>query len=145
MAEPQAWFEGFGSSDDGDAVRASLHARNPSDSMQAADLLSLITSATTCADRMMRRRIVTLICIALVTAGILLLVAGALPYEWLQSYGALVRRARAHGIPTPVNQTIVEVVKGLEAAGRRDGEKLDEKALEAAAQDNPRNGRWGEA
>ena len=67
MAEPQAWFEGFGSSDDGDAVRASLHARNPSDSMQAADLLSLITSATTCADRMMRRRIVSVPCDPFVT------------------------------------------------------------------------------
>ena len=38
------------------------------------------------------------------------------------------RKAReAHGIPVPANQTIVAVVKGLEAAGRRDGSKLDEK------------------
>jgi len=42
---------------------------------------------------MKRRRIVRLICIALATAGILLLVAGALPYERMQSFGALVRRA----------------------------------------------------
>jgi 2-dehydropantoate 2-reductase len=55
--------------------------------------------------------------------------------------GALVRRAKALGIDVPVNRTIVEVVKGLEAAGRRDGARLDEPALEAAAQKNPR-GRW---
>jgi hypothetical protein len=42
---------------------------------------------------MMRQRIVTLICVALVTSGILLLIAGGLPYERMQSFGALVRRA----------------------------------------------------
>ncbi len=56
---------------------------------------------------------------------------------------ALVRRARAHGIPVPVNEAIVRVIKGREAAARRDHSKLDEPALEAAARANPRNHRWG--
>ncbi len=59
--------------------------------------------------------------------------------------GALVKRAKALGIPVPANEMIVLAVKAMEAAGRRDGTKLDEQALEAAAEKNPRNGRWGEA
>ena len=57
--------------------------------------------------------------------------------------GALVRRARTHGIPTPVNEAIVRVIKGREAAARRDGSSLDEAALEEAGRANPRAGRWG--
>ena len=43
---------------------------------------------------------------------------------------ALVRRAQVHGIPVPVNEAIVRIIKGREAAARRDGSKLDEPALE---------------
>jgi len=56
-----------------------------------------------------------------------------------------VQRAKALGIPVPANEMIVLAVKALEASGARDGSKLDEPALEAAARANPRNGRWGEA
>jgi 2-dehydropantoate 2-reductase len=59
--------------------------------------------------------------------------------------GALVRRARTLRVPVPVNETIVLTVKSLEAAGRRVGRNLDEKALEAAARGDPRGARWGEA
>jgi 2-dehydropantoate 2-reductase len=59
--------------------------------------------------------------------------------------GALVRRASAHGIPVPANEMIVLVVKAMEAAGRRGGSALDEKALEAAGRADPRRGRWGNA
>lgn len=57
--------------------------------------------------------------------------------------GALVKRARFHGIPAPVNEAIVRVIKGRETAARRGGSNLDEPALEAAARADPRNGRWG--
>ena len=57
--------------------------------------------------------------------------------------GALVERARRHGIPTPVNEAIIRVVKGREAAARRDSAKLDEPVLEAAARADARQGRWG--
>jgi 2-dehydropantoate 2-reductase len=57
--------------------------------------------------------------------------------------GALVKRARALGIPVPANEMIVLAVKAIEAAGRRDGSALDEPKLEAAARQDPRNGRWG--
>ncbi len=56
---------------------------------------------------------------------------------------ALVRRAQVHGIPVPVNEAIMRVIKGREAAARRDGSKLDEPALEAAGRADPRNDRWG--
>jgi 2-dehydropantoate 2-reductase len=56
---------------------------------------------------------------------------------------ALVRRAKAHGIPVPANEAMVRVIKGREAAARRDGSKLHEAALEAAARADPRNDRWG--
>jgi 2-dehydropantoate 2-reductase len=57
--------------------------------------------------------------------------------------GALVTRAKALGIAVPVNETVVAVVKALEAAGRRDGRRIDEAALEAAARADPRGERWG--
>ena len=57
--------------------------------------------------------------------------------------GALVKRAKALGIPVPANEMIVLAVKAIEAAGRRDGKALDEKALEAAGRADPRRGRWG--
>jgi 2-dehydropantoate 2-reductase len=57
--------------------------------------------------------------------------------------GALVGRARGLGIPVPVNQTVVEAVKALEAAGRRKGNEIDEARLEAAARADPRGQRWG--
>jgi len=57
--------------------------------------------------------------------------------------GALVKRAGALGIKVPANEMIVAAVKAIEAAGRRDGTKLDEAKLEAAARKDPRNGRWG--
>jgi 2-dehydropantoate 2-reductase len=57
--------------------------------------------------------------------------------------GALVARARALGIPVPVNETIVAIVKSLEAAGGRGPRQLDETALEEKARAEPRAGRWG--
>jgi 2-dehydropantoate 2-reductase len=57
--------------------------------------------------------------------------------------GALVGRARALGVPVPVNETIVNIVKGLEAAGGRQARVLNEAALEREAAAEPRNGRWG--
>jgi 2-dehydropantoate 2-reductase len=59
--------------------------------------------------------------------------------------GALVERARAHGIAVPANEMIVLAVKAREAAAARDGDALDEAALEAAARNDPRAGRWGRA
>ena len=57
--------------------------------------------------------------------------------------GALVKRAQALGISVPANEMIVAAVKAIEAAGRRDGTKLDEAKLEAAARKDPRGLRWG--
>jgi 2-dehydropantoate 2-reductase len=59
--------------------------------------------------------------------------------------GAVVKRARALGIATPVNETIVAVVKALEAERRRRIDKpvIDEMSLEAAAKADARKGRWG--
>lgn len=57
--------------------------------------------------------------------------------------GALVKRAKALGISVPANEMIVLAVKAIEAARRRDGNLLDEKALEAAGRSDPRRGRWG--
>jgi 2-dehydropantoate 2-reductase len=56
---------------------------------------------------------------------------------------ALVRRAQVHGIPVPVNEAIVRVIKAREATARRNGPKSDEQALEATARANPRTERWG--
>jgi 2-dehydropantoate 2-reductase len=57
--------------------------------------------------------------------------------------GALVKRAQALGIAVPFNEAIVLAVKGIEAAKKRDGNALDEKALEAVGRRDARNGRWG--
>ncbi len=57
--------------------------------------------------------------------------------------GALVRRAAELGIAVPVNETIVNAIKALEAAGARPEAALDEKALEAAAALHPRGESWG--
>jgi 2-dehydropantoate 2-reductase len=59
--------------------------------------------------------------------------------------GALVRRANELGVLVPVNETIVQAIKGREAAGLRKDADIDEAALEAAARSDPRNGRWGRA
>jgi 2-dehydropantoate 2-reductase len=59
--------------------------------------------------------------------------------------GALVRRAKELGVPVPVNETIVQAIKGREAAGTRSDADLDEAALEAAAGSDPRGDRWGRA
>ncbi len=58
--------------------------------------------------------------------------------------GALVRRAKELGIPTPVNETIVFAIQGREAANARSEAAIDEAALESAARQSPRGGRWGE-
>jgi 2-dehydropantoate 2-reductase len=54
--------------------------------------------------------------------------------------GALVREARALGVPVPVNEALRLAVLALEARARRraDPRPLDEAALEAAARDEPR-------
>jgi 2-dehydropantoate 2-reductase len=54
--------------------------------------------------------------------------------------GALVREAKALGIPCPFNEAIVMVVKSLEARARLRAEspEIDEPALEAAARATPR-------
>lgn len=59
--------------------------------------------------------------------------------------GALVAKGRTLGVPTPVNEAVTLVVKGREAANaaRRSSPQLDEPSLEAAAREDPRNGRWG--
>jgi 2-dehydropantoate 2-reductase len=59
--------------------------------------------------------------------------------------GALVRRARSLGIPTPVNETIVAIVKALEVQRRMrmKNPTVDEPTMEAAARVDARNGRWG--
>lgn len=52
---------------------------------------------------------------------------------------ALVREAAALGVPVPVNETLAQIVKGLEQSRRRSvfGPPLDEAALEAAAAREP--------
>jgi 2-dehydropantoate 2-reductase len=59
--------------------------------------------------------------------------------------GALVRKARSLGIPTPVNETIVAVVKAIETQRRMrvKDPTVDEPTLEAAAKADARRGRWG--
>jgi len=57
--------------------------------------------------------------------------------------GALVARAKELGIAVPVNETVVLVVKALEAAGLRKGKDIDEATLEAAARADLRGERWG--
>jgi 2-dehydropantoate 2-reductase len=59
--------------------------------------------------------------------------------------GALVLRAREFGVPVPVNETIVLAIKSREAAGARREADIDEAALEAVAQSDPRGDRWGRA
>jgi 2-dehydropantoate 2-reductase len=59
--------------------------------------------------------------------------------------GALVKRAKAHGIAVPANEMIVLAVKAREASVVRAGGALDEAALEGAARNAPRAGRWGRA
>jgi 2-dehydropantoate 2-reductase len=61
--------------------------------------------------------------------------------------GALVKRAAALGMMTPVNEAVALSVKALET-GRRlraASRDLDEAKMEAAASADSRNGRWGSA
>jgi 2-dehydropantoate 2-reductase len=57
--------------------------------------------------------------------------------------GALVEKARLHGIPTPINEVVVQVIKGREAALRAAGGQLAGSADEGAGLHAPRHGRWG--
>jgi len=57
--------------------------------------------------------------------------------------GALVDLARQLGVPVPVNQAIVRMVKALEAAIGRRTTRLDESALEQSARRTPRGDSWG--
>jgi 2-dehydropantoate 2-reductase len=59
--------------------------------------------------------------------------------------GALVKNARALDIATPINETLVAVVKAIEAERRMrvDNPTVDEVSLEAAAKIDARQGRWG--
>lgn len=57
--------------------------------------------------------------------------------------GALVEKARLHGIPTPINEVVVQVIKGREAALRAAGVKLAGSADEGVGLHGPRHGRWG--
>jgi 2-dehydropantoate 2-reductase len=57
--------------------------------------------------------------------------------------GALVEQARHHGIPTPINEAMVRVIKGREAAARRAHYVSAEAAEGPQYPDELRNGRWG--
>jgi 2-dehydropantoate 2-reductase len=57
--------------------------------------------------------------------------------------GALVEQARHHGIPTPINEAMVRVIKGREAAARRAHYVSAETAEGPQYPDELRNGRWG--
>jgi 2-dehydropantoate 2-reductase len=59
--------------------------------------------------------------------------------------GAVVRSAKSLGIPTPVNETIVAIVKAIEAQRRLRviNPTVDEATMEAAARADARKGRWG--
>ena len=57
--------------------------------------------------------------------------------------GALVERARPHRIATPINEAMVRVIKGREAAARRAASIPSETMGEPSVPDEPRNGRWG--
>ena len=57
--------------------------------------------------------------------------------------GALVDLARGLGVPVPVNQAIVLMVKALEVSTSRQGAPLDESALERSARRTPRGDSWG--
>ena len=57
--------------------------------------------------------------------------------------GALVDRAHAIGVPVPVNEAIVLLVKSLEASASRRSVQIDEAALEALARASPRGDTWG--
>jgi 2-dehydropantoate 2-reductase len=58
--------------------------------------------------------------------------------------GALVHLARKLGVPVPMNEAIVLMVKALEASTRQQGAPLDESALEQSAKETPRGDSWGE-
>ena len=57
--------------------------------------------------------------------------------------GALVDLARTLGVPVPVNQAIVRMVKALEVSTGQRAAQLDEPALEQLARHTPRGGSWG--
>jgi 2-dehydropantoate 2-reductase len=59
--------------------------------------------------------------------------------------GAVVRSAKSLGIPTPVNETIVAIVKAIEAQRRirMKNPTVDEATMEVAARADARKGRWG--
>jgi 2-dehydropantoate 2-reductase len=57
--------------------------------------------------------------------------------------GALVEQARHHGIPTPINEAMVRVIKGREAAARRADYVSAEAPEGPQYPDELRNGRWG--
>jgi hypothetical protein len=57
--------------------------------------------------------------------------------------GALVEKARLYGIPTPINDVVVQVIKGREAALRAAGVRLAGSADERVGLHGPRHGRWG--
>ena len=59
--------------------------------------------------------------------------------------GALVRKAKSLGVPTPVNATVAAIVKGIEAHRQLRFEEpvVDEFRMEATARSSPRAGRWG--
>ena len=57
--------------------------------------------------------------------------------------GALVEQARHHGIPAPINEAMVRVIKGREAAARRAHYVSAEAAEGPQFPDELRNGRWG--
>ena len=52
-------------------------------------------------------------------------------------------RARPHRIATPINEAIVRVIKGREAAPRRAASIPSETMEEPSVPEEPRNGRWG--
>jgi 2-dehydropantoate 2-reductase len=57
--------------------------------------------------------------------------------------GALVDLARMLGVPVPVNQAIVRMVKALEVSTGQRVAQLDEPALEQLARRTPRGDSWG--
>ena len=59
--------------------------------------------------------------------------------------GALLEKAHSLGMMTPVNEAVVALVKAIvrQRRLRATTPHVDEAELEASAQANPRNGRWG--
>lgn len=59
--------------------------------------------------------------------------------------GALLQKAHSLGMTAPVNEAVVALVKAIEGERRLRATTphVDEAELEASAQANPRNGRWG--